>query len=68
MRVRTTASEVQILGDVEEIRATSLPISTRILQQMLLLIVMKINAVAVVAVCEEVGAVGSSFLQYASRM
>jgi hypothetical protein len=65
--VRTTASEVQILGDDEEIRARSLPISTRILQQMLLLIVMKINAVAVVAVCEEVGPVGSSFLQYACR-
>jgi len=65
--VRTTASEVQILGDDEEIRARSLPISTHILQQMLLLIVMKIKAVAVVAVCEEVGAVRSSFLQYASR-
>jgi hypothetical protein len=65
--VRTTASEVQILGDDAEIRARSLPISTRILQQMLLLIVMKINAVAVVAVCEEVGAVVSSFLQYACR-
>jgi hypothetical protein len=43
--VRTTASEVQILGDDEEIRARSLPISTRILQQMLLLIERKINAV-----------------------